>query len=289
MESPHPQRSYLHLFSRASDPNNPPLTSVFALIINRAQALASSGANALAKALSARSTHRSSIAVSEFQIVKRQQQILVIPTTYANINSSPKPGAVVGITLGAIFGFLLALTIMVLVFRAMYGETEVVEEEIVTRRSRHSHSVKKHSPSASSVSEAPPIPEPEPEPVIVASRRSSRVSRRESRASRRTSRMSRRTPEEVIVEEELSSVHDRRPEEVIVVEEESSIHDEPAEVTVEEEEEDIVEVIEEHSPEPPPRRKSSARRSSTFRTIDPAEYGGGDAPSRRISRQSRGS
>lgn len=55
-------------------------------------------------------------------------------------------------------------------------------------------------------------------------------------------------------------------------------------VEVEEEEDDIVEVIEEHSPEPPPRRES---RKSGFRTVDPAEFGGGNAPSRKISRASR--
>lgn len=234
--------------------------------------MAQSTSNALARSLSNRSTARSTAALSKLQSMKRQQQILVIPTTYANLRSSPAPGAVVGITLGAVFGFLLALFIVVLTFRYTYGRTRVVEEELVTRRSRRSH---KQSASASSASDAPPIPIPIPE-VVVETRRSSRNTRRDSR---RTSRLSRRSPAEVIVEEELSSVHD----EVIVEEEESSVRSRD-EVVVEEEEDDIVEVIEEHSPEPPPRRKPSARRSATFRTVDPAEFGGGNAPSRRISR-----
>lgn len=300
-----PKPRYLHLFTRSSDPNYPSQTSVFALVINRARALAYSSSNAFARSLSNRTTHRSVAAISKLTKAKRQQEILVIPTTYAHINDSPSPGAVVGITLGAIIGFLLALLLMILAFRFIGGGTEIIEEEIVTRRSRHSHSKSvKKSTTISSSSDAPPIPEseheaepifePEPEVVVMESRRSSRASRRESRMSRRTSRMSRRSPEQVIVEEEMSSVHEappHEPEEVVVMEEESEVHTaEPVDehVIVEEEEDDIVEVIEEHSPEPPPRRRSSAatRRSNTaFRTIDPAEYGGGDAPSRRISRQ----
>lgn len=285
-----PQPRYFHLFTRASDPNYPSLTSLFAVIINRARNLTQSSSNALARSLSSRSAHRSAAAISKLSTLKRQQQILVIPTTYGHLNDSPKPGAVVGITLGAVFGFLLALTIMILVFRSVYGgDSEVVEEEIITKRSRRSHT-KKQSSTVSSSSDGPPIPVPIPipTPVVMESRRSSRQSRRQSHVSRRTTR---RSPEQVIVEEELSSVRSARrgPEEVIVVEEESTVHTaEPEEhVVVEEEEDDIVEVIEEHSPEPPSRRRPSAaaRRSGAFRTVNPAEFGGGDAPSRRISRQ----
>lgn len=280
-----PQPRYFHLFTRASDPNYPSLTSLFAVIINRARNLAGSSSNALARSISNRNAYRSAAAISKLPAVKREQQILVIPTTYANLNNSPKPGAVAGITLGAVLGFLLALTIMILIFRSLYGgDSEVVEEEIITKRSRRSHA-KKQSSTASSSSDGPPIPIPVPIPEVVAESR--RSSRRQSHVSRRTSRMSRRSPEQVIVEEELSSVRSapRAAEEVIVVEEESTVHSDEH-VVVEEEEEDIVEVIEEHSPEPPPRRRSSAapRRSGAFRTVDPAEYGGGDAPSRRISR-----
>lgn len=128
-----------------------------------------------------------------------------------------------------------------------------MEEDVIRRHRR----VSKRSPTASSVSEAPAPPEP----VVRESRRSSR---RETRTSRRASRpQPRPEPEQVIVEEEMSV-------------------EEPEAVVVEEEDDDIVEVIEEHSPEPPPRRKKSG-----YRTVDPAEYGGGDAPSRGVRRNSR--
>ena len=68
---------------------------------------------------------------------------------------------------------------------------------------------------------------------------------------------------------------------MVTVEEEMTVSDAP-EVVVEEEEDDIVEVIEEHSPEPPPRRK---KKSGHYRTVDPAEFGGGDGPNRRVSRR----
>lgn len=47
-----------------------------------------------------------------------------------------------------------------------------------------------------------------------------------------------------------------------------------------ERDDDIVEVIEEHSP---PRRAKS-KRTSGFRTVDPAEFGGGSAPLRNVRR-----
>jgi hypothetical protein len=49
-------------------------------------------------------------------------------------------------------------------------------------------------------------------------------------------------------------------------------------------EDDIVEVIEEHSPVRRPSKRES-RRSSGFRTVDPAEFGGGDRPMRKMSRR----
>ncbi|RMZ91702.1 hypothetical protein DV736_g1072, partial [Chaetothyriales sp. CBS 134916] len=57
------------------------------------------------------------------------------------------------------------------------------------------------------------------------------------------------------------------------------------EIVVEEEPDDIVEVIEEHSPERRESRRESRTKRSGFRTVDPAEYGGGDALRRNISRR----
>ena len=47
---------------------------------------------------------------------------------------------------------------------------------------------------------------------------------------------------------------------------------------------DIVEVIEEHSPSPRRARRSSGRQSG-YRNVEPALYGGGDRPVRKVSRR----
>ncbi|RMD43200.1 hypothetical protein DV735_g1898, partial [Chaetothyriales sp. CBS 134920] len=57
------------------------------------------------------------------------------------------------------------------------------------------------------------------------------------------------------------------------------------EIIVEEEPEDVVEVIEDPSPDRRESRRESRVRRSGFRTVDPAEFGGGDAPRRSISRR----
>ena len=53
---------------------------------------------------------------------------------------------------------------------------------------------------------------------------------------------------------------------------------------VDDREDDIVEVIEEHSPARRPVRRES-KRASGYRTVDPAEFGGGDRPMRKVSRR----
>jgi hypothetical protein len=64
-----------------------------------------------------------------------------------------------------------------------------------------------------------------------------------------------------------------REEETVIVEEH---------VSPPRSEDDIVEVIEEHSPERPARGKSGR---SGFRTVDPAEFGGGRGPTRKLGRR----
>jgi hypothetical protein len=111
-------------------------------------------------------------------ISKRQQNgILAIPTTYSGLNAGPSPGAVVGIILGSVGGFLLCLFIVYSIVR-MSGRfgTRVIEEEIITRR---------RSRSRSSRSESEVI---------------------EVQAPRRERR--RRTTEEIIVEERISEPED---------------------------------------------------------------------------------
>ena len=45
---------------------------------------------------------------------------------------------------------------------------------------------------------------------------------------------------------------------------------------------DIVEVFEDHSPSPPPPSRRTSRRTSGYRTVDPAEFGGGGRPMRNV-------
>lgn len=168
---------------------------------------------------------------------KRQNQILAIPTTYAGLNEGPQPGAVAGIVIGSVAGFLLILWLLYTCFGGGFGggRTEVVEEEIVRRHSRsprrsHSHS---ETIEIKSRSRSPP-PRRERERIIV----------------EETRRVSRPPPEP-----------EPEPEPI----------------------DDIVEVIEEHSvsdDRPPPSRKTSKRQSG-YRTVDPAEFGGGGGRSMR--------
>ena len=64
----------------------------------------------------------------------------------------------------------------------------------------------------------------------------------------------------------------------VVREEETVIVEEHVDASVED---DIVEVIEEHSPERPARKPTR----SGFRTVDPAEFGGGGRPIRKVGRR----
>lgn len=158
---------------------------------------------------------------------KRQNVILAIPTTYAGLNSGPQPGALVGIVLGSIAGFILLLYIVLSAFRLSgFQRTAVVEEEVIRHRRQRSRSRSRAMTEAS----GPRSP------------RRERVVREET----------------VVVEERV----------------EPSVS----------QEDDIVEVIEEHSPERPPPKRESTRRSG-YRTVDPAEFGGGSRPMRKVSRR----
>lgn len=206
------------LFSRAatSPGDSVPLVSVFALV----------GASGSRSGYTLGSRSLVEDAASSNLLIhleKRQQYILAIPTTYDTINNSPAPGAVAGITLGAVFGSIFILWLILLIISTYIRRGTVVKTEIIEKHNHH---------------------------------------RSRSRSRRSRSRGTRRVKEEVRIERSVS-----RP-----AREES--------VVVEEEEDDIVEVIEEHSPE---RRPS--KRASGFRTVDPAEFGGGNAPRRKLSRR----
>jgi len=206
---------------------------------------------------------------SSILLSKRQTQVLAIPTTYQGLNAGPPPGTVVGIVLGSVAGFLLLLWLIytcVSMGRNRFSgarevNTTVIEEEVIHRRERSPRrSVRsaRSARSAHSVSRS----RSRSETIEVASvhrspiRRPSRRERVVVESVRRTTRPAPPPPEDDIVE---------------VIEEHSPV-------------DDIVEVIEEHSPVRRPSRKES-RRTSGFRTVDPAEYAGGDRPMRKVSRR----
>ncbi|ERF71761.1 hypothetical protein EPUS_01676 [Endocarpon pusillum Z07020] len=168
---------------------------------------------------------------ASISLSKRQAQILAIPTTYAGLNDGPAPGAVAGIVIGAVGGFLLVLWLLYTCFNMNGGGggTEVVEEEIIRRRSRSPRRSRSHSETIEiTKSRSPP---PRRERIVV-------------EETRRVSRPPEPEPEDPI--------------------------------------DDIVEVIEEHSVSTPPQSRRPSKRHSGFRTVDPAEFGGGGRPMRKV-------
>lgn len=167
-------------------------------------------------------------------ISKRQTRIVAVPAEYAGLNSGPAPGAVAGIVLGSVGGFLLILWLIYSCFSMgrFGGGDEVIEEEVVRRKSR--------SPRRSRM-------------------RSETIEISKSRSPPRRER--------VVVEETRRVSRPSEPEPEAT---------EPID--------DIVEVIEERSESPsiPPSRRPSRRAPGGFRTVDPAEFGGGDRPMRRV-------
>ncbi|KAK4940361.1 hypothetical protein LTR10_019467 [Elasticomyces elasticus] len=225
----------LPLASRDSSTSSTPVASIFALIIRgtvRLSERAITPRSASASAFASEGTHPTIYLDSKSQSLdKRQNVILAIPTTYAGLNSGPAPGALVGIVLGSIAGFILLLYIILSAFRLSGFQRGggVVEEEVIRHR-RRSRSRSRAMTEASGPARSPPRP------------RRERVVREET----------------VVVEERV----------------------EPS-VSAED---DIVEVIEEHSPERPPPKRESTRRSG-YRTVDPAEFGGGSRPMRKVPRR----
>lgn len=168
---------------------------------------------------------------TSISLSKRQAQILAIPTTYAGLNDGPAPGAVAGIVIGAVGGFLLVLWLLYTCFNMNGGGggTEVVEEEIIRRRSRSPRRSRSHSETIEiTKSRSPP---PRRERIVV-------------EETRRVSRPPEPEPEDPI--------------------------------------DDIVEVIEEHSVSTPPQSRRPSKRHGGFRTVDPAEFGGGGRPMRKV-------
>jgi hypothetical protein len=191
--------------------------------------------------------------------LSKRQTIAIIPTSYQV--AGPNPGAVVGIVLGSVVGFIL----LIILFWSLSGgrlfasDTSVSgrEEVIVRRRSR--------SPRRSH-----------------RSRRSASI--REVREVTRSPR-----PSRIIVEERGERIRDPppppRPSEIIVEERREIVRSPERRVPGD----DVVEVIEEQSDlQSPPRRRDSERRRSrrnSYRSVDPNLYAGGNYPQHPISRR----
>ncbi|GAB7365059.1 hypothetical protein MBLNU230_g5840t1 [Neophaeotheca triangularis] len=177
----------------------------------------------------------------------RRQGTESIPTSYKGLNAGPAPGAVVGITLGAIAGFLL----LVLFFWFLSNSRNFI-------RSRDY--------DVESVATAPPPPR------RTRSRRKTEMSQHSPRTRDRIIRQERITrdfprsasrgaPAPAAGGRESVLVDERIPERRV-------------------DGDDTIEVIEEHSSVAPPRRKS--RRGTGggggYRSVDPDAYAGGAYP-----------
>ncbi|KAF7510114.1 hypothetical protein GJ744_007013 [Endocarpon pusillum] len=105
------------------------------------------------------------------------------------------------------------------------------------------------------------------------------IIRRRSRSPRRT-----RSHSETIEITKSRSPPPRRtsPRRERIVVEETRRVSRPPEPEPEDPIDDIVEVIEEHSVSTPPHERRHSKRNSGFRTVDPAEFGGGGRPMRKV-------
>jgi len=167
---------------------------------------------------------------------RQQSGIVPIPTVYQGLNSGPAPGAVVGIVLGSVLGFIFLIWLLwILSNGSTFIKTNRDEEEDIVVSRHRTHTSDRRRERRSEMSQKPPR-----------SPRRDRVYRQE-RITRdfpvpaRSPGTSRVRGETVFVDRETT---ERRVDG-----------------------DDIVEVIEEHSSvsgAPPPRRKSK-RASSGYR------------------------
>ncbi|TPX10477.1 uncharacterized protein E0L32_008527 [Thyridium curvatum] len=200
-------------------------------------------------------------------VAARDETTSTIPSGYGALYSGPDPGTVVGITLGAVAGFLLLAWLI----RSVCGlggimvgaeESSVGTASVVTRKSRHGHHhhhhhgrdrVRRETVEVRTASRGPPAA------IIVDEPGGERVER-------------------VVMEERRRRSVSRQP----------SVPPPPPRVVASDDDEVVV--IEEHSP---PRRhrskrhSSGSRRESGYRDIDPDRFAGGDAPLRDPRRGSR--
>lgn len=191
----------------------------------------------------------------------QQGGIVAIPTVYQGLNAGPAPGAVVGIVLGSVLGFLFLIWLFWVLSNggSFIRANQDEEESVVVTRRRDRSSRRSHRSNAEMATRT--SPRRDRDRVY----RSERVIR-DFPPQREGSRS--RVRETVIVDD-VPPPRERRVEG-----------------------DDIVEVIEEHSSIAPPRRKNrrgSGYRSVTnapssppqmpggfFRPVDPGLYAGGN-------------
>ena len=215
-----------------------------------------------------RTVKTASHAPSRVLLTERDTATSTIPGAYPGLNDGPDAGEVVGITLGAVGGFLLLLWLVYTCLSignrqdtiSSYGTASVVTRKSRRRHSKHTH----RSPS----------------------RRRETVEVRTSR----TNPVVDPPPERIVMEETMrrssGPVPGPPPPPMAAPP--------PPRFVPHDDTEDEVVVIEEHSPPPRRhkskshrRRSSSARRESGFREVDPDRFAGGDAPLRDVRRSSR--
>lgn len=206
---------------------------------------------------------------SRVLIAQRDTTTSTIPGAYPGINDGPDAGEVVGITLGAVGGFLLLLWLVYTCLSignrqdtlSSYGTASVVTRKSRRRHSKHHHrspSRRRETVEVRTSRTVPPVVEPPPERIVM------------EETIRRSSGPPPGPPPPPM-----------------------AAPPPPRFVPVDDDEDEVV-VIEEHSPPPRRhktkshrRRSSSARRESGFREVDPDRFAGGDAPLRDVRRSSR--
>lgn len=196
---------------------------------------------------------------------RQQGGIVPIPTVYQGLNSGPAPGAVVGIVLGSVLGFIFLIWLLWILSNgsSFIRTNRDQEEEIAVSRHRETRKSDRRRSHRTEMSQQ-------------RSPRRDRVYRQE--------RLTRDFPPPA------QSRNISRVRESVFVDESR-----PTERRVDGD--DIVEVIEEHSDVAPPRRKSkrasSGYRSVSnfqsppqppggFRPVDPDLYAGGNYPQRSV-------
>ncbi len=196
--------------------------------------------------LSTLSSPSSHIMAAASNPLAKRQNIIAIPATYSDANTSQPPGNIVGIVFGSVAGFLFLLYLIYLCMNARGGRNEIVADEEV---------------------------------VVRSSRRGSRSSRRAetievSRSSSSSSHSSRSRPPR------RSSGREIRTERIIVGERRSA----PPPLARDDDIVEVIE--EHSPPPPPRRQSRSSRRpESGYRSVDPEAYAGGSRPVREVIRE----